>query len=62
MTGSNTKWLLKSVVKSKDNESVSKSLYRERAAFEQFDKRKIEEKGEVNYRLWRKRIETDPAA
>jgi hypothetical protein len=34
----------------------------ERAAFEQFEKLKLDQKGESGYRLWRDRIERDPQA
>ena len=34
----------------------------ERAAFELFEKTKLDEKGEMQFRLWRQRIEKDPAA
>lgn len=32
----------------------------EREAFELFEKQMVDQKGEVNYRLWRKHVEEDP--
>jgi hypothetical protein len=37
-------------------------LHRERAAFDLYEKSKVDSKGEVGYRLWRENIEKDPQA
>lgn len=37
-------------------------VFRERIAYEMFEKQQVDKRGESNYRLWRTNIEKDPLA